>query len=149
MCGKMCIRDRFQDAPRSADLAAQYDTRKTVRQTQGGLVYKRHVDGANTLRLMLYYGQRDTTQFQACLLYTSERLSYEIADALRAGTCDIGVLADSTDLHGLQVLRFRHDPLALVLPPGHRLAGRETALLADVADEEFVGLVEGLSLTHI
>ena len=56
---------QFQDAPRSADLAAQYDTRKTVRQTQGGLVYERHVDGANTLRLMLYYGQRDTTQFQA------------------------------------------------------------------------------------
>lgn len=56
---------QFQDAPRSADLAAQYDTRKTVRQTQGGLVYERHIDGANTLRLMLYYGQRDTTQFQA------------------------------------------------------------------------------------
>lgn len=56
---------QFQDAPRSADLAAQYDTRKTVRQTQGGLVYERHVDGANTLRLMLYYGQRDTSQFQA------------------------------------------------------------------------------------
>lgn len=56
---------QFQDAPRSADLAAQYDTRKTVRQTQGGLVYERDVDGANTLRLMLYYGQRDTTQFQA------------------------------------------------------------------------------------
>lgn len=28
---------QFQDAPRSAELAAQYDTRKTVRQTQGGL----------------------------------------------------------------------------------------------------------------
>ncbi|NEV09054.1 TonB-dependent receptor plug domain-containing protein, partial [Achromobacter xylosoxidans] len=56
---------QFQDAPRSAALATQYDTRKTVRQTQGGLVYERHVDGANTLRLMLYYGQRDTTQFQA------------------------------------------------------------------------------------
>lgn len=56
---------QFQDAPRSAGLAAQYDTRKTVRQTQGGLVYERHIDGANTLRLMVYYGQRDTTQFQA------------------------------------------------------------------------------------
>ena len=44
------------------------------------------------------------------------------------------------------MLRFRHDPLALVLPPGHRLAGHATALLADVADEEFVGLVEGSAL---
>lgn len=75
-----------------------------------------------------------------------ERLSYEIADALRAGTCDIGVLADSTDLHGLQVLRFRHDPLALVVPAGHPLAGRQTVTLAEVADEEFVGLVQGSAL---
>lgn len=56
---------QFQDDPRSAPLAEQYDTRKTVRQTQGGAIYEREVDGRNTLRLMVYYGQRDTTQYQA------------------------------------------------------------------------------------
>ncbi|WP_343498486.1 TonB-dependent receptor [Achromobacter denitrificans] len=56
---------QFQDEPRSAPLAEQYDTRKTVRQTQGGAIYEREVDGRNTLRLMVYYGQRDTTQYQA------------------------------------------------------------------------------------
>nr|WP_278488534.1 TonB-dependent receptor [Achromobacter insolitus] len=56
---------QFQDDPRAAPLARQYDTRKTVRQTQGGAVYERQVDGRNTLRVMVYYGQRDTTQYQA------------------------------------------------------------------------------------
>ena len=56
---------QFQDDPRSAPLAEQYDTRKTVRQTQGGVVYDHQVDGRNALRLMVYYGQRDTTQYQS------------------------------------------------------------------------------------
>ena len=51
-----------------------------------------------------------------------ERPSHEIADALRAGTCDIGVLADSADLGGLRVAVFRHDPLCLIVPSGHALA---------------------------
>ena len=49
-----------------------------------------------------------------------ERPSHEIADALRAGTCDIGVLADSADLGGLRVAVFRHDPLCLIVPSGMR-----------------------------
>ncbi|MFD4837542.1 LysR family transcriptional regulator [Achromobacter sp. NPDC058515] len=75
-----------------------------------------------------------------------ERLSHEIADALRAGACDIGVLADSADLHGLRTRTFRHDPLTLVVPQGHPLAERPSVLLADVAGHEFVGLVEGSAL---
>lgn len=75
-----------------------------------------------------------------------ERLSHEIADALRAGACDIGVLADSADLHGLNTRIFRHDPLTLIVPQGHPLAQRPSVMLADVAGNEFVGLVEGSAL---
>lgn len=56
---------QFQDDPRSAPLAEQYNTRKTVKQTQGGLVFDHQVDGRNALRVMVYYGQRDTTQYQS------------------------------------------------------------------------------------
>jgi iron complex outermembrane receptor protein len=52
-------------SPRSATLAAQYDTRKSVDQTQGGVVYQRRIDATNDLRLMVYYGERDTVQFQS------------------------------------------------------------------------------------
>ncbi len=75
-----------------------------------------------------------------------ERPSHEIADALRAGTCDIGVLADSADLGGLRVAVFRHDPLCLIVPSGHALAARGVVALADAADEDFVGLVQGSAL---
>lgn len=75
-----------------------------------------------------------------------ERTSLEIADALRAGACDIGVLADSADLHGLYTRTFRHDPLTLVVPRGHALARRQSLKLEEVADEDFIGLVEGSAL---
>lgn len=55
---------QFRADPRSvADVANQFDTRKTVRQTQGGLLYERRIDAANDLRLMTYYGRRETLQF--------------------------------------------------------------------------------------
>ena len=50
---------------RGATLATQYDTRKTVDQTQLGLRYEKRIDAANDLRLMVYGGERRTTQFQA------------------------------------------------------------------------------------
>ena len=51
--------------PRAAPLATQYDTRKTVDQTQVGLLYERRIDANQDLRLMLYGGDRRTTQFQS------------------------------------------------------------------------------------
>ncbi|MFM9425044.1 iron complex outermembrane receptor protein [Variovorax sp. GrIS 2.14] len=57
--------DQYAMAPRSAPLAVQYDTRKTVDQTQAGLTYERRIDASQTLRLMVYTGERKTTQFQA------------------------------------------------------------------------------------
>lgn len=58
-------RSQYEAAPRSAPLAQQYDTRKTVTQTQGGLLYERRIGADDELRAMLYYGQRETTQFLA------------------------------------------------------------------------------------
>ncbi|WP_425584055.1 TonB-dependent receptor family protein [Variovorax defluvii] len=51
--------------PRGAELAAQFDTRKTVDQQQLGLTYERSIDARNTLRLMVYGGQRSTVQYQS------------------------------------------------------------------------------------
>ena len=59
-------REQFERDPRSvADPALAFDTRKTVRQTQGGLIYERDIGGGDSLRAMLYYGQRDTVQYQS------------------------------------------------------------------------------------
>lgn len=51
--------------PRGATVATLFDTRKTVDQSQLGLLYERRIDTHNALRLMLNGGERKTTQFQA------------------------------------------------------------------------------------
>jgi iron complex outermembrane receptor protein len=58
-------RAQYDSERRGAALAEQFDTRKTVRQSQGGLLYERRVDADNDLRALLYYGQRGTTQYQS------------------------------------------------------------------------------------
>jgi len=59
-------RAQFEADPRSVDPAAiAFDTRKTVDQTQLGLVYERRIDDVNSLRALVYGGHRNTEQFQA------------------------------------------------------------------------------------
>jgi iron complex outermembrane recepter protein len=59
-------RAELQADPRSADPSAlQFNTRKSLAQTQGGLIYDLRVDADNALRAMVYGGHRDTTQFQS------------------------------------------------------------------------------------
>jgi iron complex outermembrane recepter protein len=59
-------RAQFDTAPQSADPSAtQFNTRKTVRQTQLGLVYEQPLGGGNRLRAMVYQGQRATVQYQS------------------------------------------------------------------------------------
>ncbi|WP_399684151.1 TonB-dependent receptor family protein [Xenophilus sp.] len=56
---------QFATAPRAAPLATQYDTRKSVLQSQAGLLWEHRLDERQQLRVMLYGGQRDTVQFQS------------------------------------------------------------------------------------
>lgn len=59
-------RAQFDSAPRLADPAATlFNTRKTVSQRQIGAVYEFKADPDNSLRIMLYSGQRATTQYQS------------------------------------------------------------------------------------
>lgn len=60
-------RRTFETAPRSVEpaTALPFDTRKTIEQTQAGVIYERKLDGAHSLRLLGYYGHRGTDQYQA------------------------------------------------------------------------------------
>lgn len=57
-------RDQFEAAPRAASpTAVAFNTRKSVRQTQEGLVLEQRLPLGQSLRLMGYYGTRDVEQF--------------------------------------------------------------------------------------
>lgn len=75
-----------------------------------------------------------------------ERPSADIADAMRAGAADLGILADSADLQGLQTHPFRHDPLVLVVARDHALARSACVSLAEIAACDVIGLAEGSAL---
>ncbi len=75
-----------------------------------------------------------------------ERSSDGVADGVRDGLCDIGIASRSTDLQGLAVLPFVADPLDLVVPRGHPLAGRTRIALADAVQEDFAGLPDDSAL---
>lgn len=99
---------QFQDDPRAAPLAEQYNTRKTVRQTQGGVVYERQVDSRNFLRVMAYYGQRDTTQYQ------SIPPAAQLAPTQAGGVIDLARQYGGADLRWTSELDLAGRPLTLI-----------------------------------
>ncbi|MBA3772328.1 MAG: TonB-dependent receptor [Ramlibacter sp.] len=59
-------RAQFEASPRSADATATaFNTRKSVRQNQLGLIHEHRSTGGDRLRLMVYGGERSTVQYQA------------------------------------------------------------------------------------
>jgi iron complex outermembrane receptor protein len=64
-------RAQFESDPRGvAPVAEQFNTRKSVQQSQGGAIYEQDFGGGNSLRLMGYAGQRDVTQYLAIPVMT-------------------------------------------------------------------------------
>jgi DNA-binding transcriptional LysR family regulator len=69
-----------------------------------------------------------------------ERLSDEIVAAVADGTADIGIVAATVEVAGLETLPFRTDRFVLVVAPKHPLATVGQIPFADVLDFDFVGL---------
>ncbi len=98
-------RAQFESAPRSVDATAiAFNTRKTVRQDQVGVVHEARLASGDKLRAMVYVGQRDTEQFQAIPVAPQ-------ASALHPG----GVIGLARTYAGAD-LRWTHgtDPLQVV-----------------------------------
>lgn len=75
-----------------------------------------------------------------------ERLSYEIVQSVAGGTADVGIVADTVDLAGLETFPFRVDRLVLVVPADFHLDGKERIAFSETIDREFVGLSAGSAL---
>lgn len=57
--------DEWRDNPRQSPRGDQYNTRKNTRRTQAGLRYERQLSAQDDLSVMMYAGERETTQFQS------------------------------------------------------------------------------------
>jgi DNA-binding transcriptional LysR family regulator len=75
-----------------------------------------------------------------------ERLSDEIVAAVADGKADIGIVAGTEDVTGLEVFPVRVDRFVLITGKSHPLASREEVAFADALDYDFVGLDRTSSL---
>jgi len=75
-----------------------------------------------------------------------ERLSDEIVAAVCDGKADIGIVAGTEDISGLEEYPFRVDRFVLVTAPKHPLAGTTKIAFAELLEFDFVGLDRTSSL---
>lgn len=69
-----------------------------------------------------------------------EMTSQRIADALRQGAADLGIVSDAVDTSDLHTRAFRDDPLVLVMPVDHPLANLEYLSFNDTLSHAYVAL---------
>lgn len=74
--------------------------------------------------------------------------SREIVTAVTDGRADLGIFADRTPTHGLQLVHYKKDRLVLVVPGSHALSDRQAVDFRDVIEHDFVSLSEGTSLAR-
>ncbi|WP_198971066.1 LysR family transcriptional regulator [Xylophilus sp. ASV27] len=75
-----------------------------------------------------------------------ERPNARIADDIREGRADLGIIAGEVDTHGLTSLHFSTDRLVLVTPSTEAWRALGEAAFADVLHERFVGMHRGSTL---
>ena len=103
-------RAQFDADPRSVDpTALSFDTRKTVSQTQGGLIYERRLDAVNALRVLVYGGHRDTEQFQAIPVATQANVKHP------GGVISLGRDYSGTDLRWTAKTSLAELPTTLIV----------------------------------
>ncbi|MDY1449077.1 TonB-dependent receptor [Pseudomonas aeruginosa] len=102
-------RSQFESNPRAATAQAEmFNTRKTVQQTQGGLIYERDIDANNSLRAMVYYGQRETVQYQAI------PVAAQLPPGSAGGVIDLARNYSGADLRWTSRLSMAGRPLTLI-----------------------------------
>jgi DNA-binding transcriptional LysR family regulator len=75
-----------------------------------------------------------------------ERLSHDIVRAVTEGQTDIGIVAGHVRTENLEVIPYRQDRLALVVPIGHSLAEIESIDFEQTLDFDHVGLHESSAI---
>jgi DNA-binding transcriptional LysR family regulator len=79
-----------------------------------------------------------------------ESSSEATVQAIRSGAADVGIVSDAADTRGLATRDLGPDPLVLVVPRAHPLAGRDAVLFKEALAQPWVAWGEQSALsTHL
>jgi DNA-binding transcriptional LysR family regulator len=73
----------------------------------------------------------------------------EVQSQLRSGEVDLAFFGPPPNDPLLAWAPMQHQELKLILPLGHRLAGRARVRIAELAEEDFIGLEHGFGLRQV
>ncbi|MFC3285943.1 LysR family transcriptional regulator [Litchfieldella rifensis] len=107
---------------------------------------------ANTSAIIQFLPEdlsRFSTEHPGVKIDLEEKLSTEVIAALKEDLTDIGIFAGHMPSGDLHTFPYRTDQLVLVIPKGHPLAGRDTILLSEASEYDFIGLEQGSSLHQL
>lgn len=104
------------------------------------------ISGATTVSTIYSVGLHELQSIQRALLKTHPkvnlRLNYrrsdQVYDDVLMGQADLGLAAYPQTRAGIDIIPFREDKLAVVLPPNHPLAGKQKLPLAALAGLPFI-----------
>lgn len=82
-------------------------------------------------------------------LVVAERWSAEIVKAVLSAEADVGIIVEGQPAEGLDLLPYRSDRLAAVMPAEHPLAALEQLRFIDVLDHDVVALEGGSSMMRL
>lgn len=76
-------------------------------------------------------------------------VSREFEELVQAGELDLAITRMPVTLTGLGSRTLVREPILLLVPPNHRLRGRPSVRLADLADDDFVCMRSGYGLREL
>ncbi len=76
-------------------------------------------------------------------------VSREFEELVQAGELDLAITRMPVTLAGLGSRTLVREPILLLVPPNHRLRGRPSVRLADLADDDFVCMRSGYGLREL
>jgi DNA-binding transcriptional LysR family regulator len=82
-------------------------------------------------------------------LVVEERWSPEVIKAVLSADADVGIVVDGSRVEGLEMIPYRADWLAAVMPCSHELAGAVHLRFTDVVDHDIVALESGSSMMRL
>lgn len=82
-------------------------------------------------------------------LVVEERWSTEIVRSVLASEADLGIIVEGSRAEGLELIPYRTDRLAAVMPPDHPLARNDDIPFTAVVDYDIVALESGSSMMRL
>lgn len=126
-----------------------YSVEARIQSQRKGAAQRVHISAIYSI--VLYEMNRVLEQFREVLPAGQAIIRYqhpeEVYESVLTEETDLGLISFARPSRHVETLPWREDPMVLVCPPSHPLAGEDEVSLEELNGLEFVGFDEGLDIS--